>query len=273
MVEAAAGAAWLAGEPERGLVLVETAIGGLDQARDAERVASLLRLRAALRTQLLLPGQLDDLQAALRLAARPTRVRAQVLAELVGQLWLRDRDEEARPLAEELQALAERLGDEEFRIEAQIHPAGSRRVRFDGPVPLVAEVTAAAVAELHLADGGPVWASIKAAQVDVYPTCESPRCDDGPSPYPGARGVAPTGAQATPSTTYILAVAAPSRILRASAYPSLPYIDRGLHRRELDHHRASRRRIALEDFDGAAADDVAAAPALRLAAALVLYSS
>jgi len=123
VVEAAAGAAWLAGEPERGLVLVETAIGGLDQARDAERVASLLRLRAALRTQLLLPGQLDDLQAALRLAARPTRVRAQVLAELVGQLWLRDRDEEARPLAEELQALAERLGDEEFRIEAQIQLA------------------------------------------------------------------------------------------------------------------------------------------------------
>ena len=101
-------------------MLVETAIGGLDQARDAERVASLLRLRAALRTQLLLPGQLDDLQAALRLAARPSRVRAQVLAELVGQLWLRDRNEEARPLAEELQALAERLGDEEFRIEAQI---------------------------------------------------------------------------------------------------------------------------------------------------------
>jgi molybdate transport system ATP-binding protein len=53
---------------------------------------------------------------------------------------------------------------------AELHPAGDRaRVRFDGAVPLVAEVTAAAVAELHLAEGGPVWASLKATEVDVYP--------------------------------------------------------------------------------------------------------
>jgi molybdate transport system ATP-binding protein len=52
----------------------------------------------------------------------------------------------------------------------ELFPAGDRaRVRFDGPVPLIAEVTAAAVAELHLADGGPVWASLKATEVDVYP--------------------------------------------------------------------------------------------------------
>jgi molybdate transport system ATP-binding protein len=53
---------------------------------------------------------------------------------------------------------------------AELHPAGDRaRVRFEGAVPLVAEVTAAAVAELHLAEGGPVWASLKATEVDVYP--------------------------------------------------------------------------------------------------------
>jgi molybdate transport system ATP-binding protein len=52
----------------------------------------------------------------------------------------------------------------------ELFPAGDRaRVRFDGPIPLIAEVTAAAVAELHLADGGPVWASLKATEVDVYP--------------------------------------------------------------------------------------------------------
>jgi molybdopterin-binding protein len=33
----------------------------------------------------------------------------------------------------------------------------------------VAEVTPAAVAELALADGGPVWVSVKAAEVQVYP--------------------------------------------------------------------------------------------------------
>ena len=52
---------------------------------------------------------------------------------------------------------------------AELHPAGDRaRIRITGPVPLVAEVTAASVAELALADGGPVWASVKATDIDVY---------------------------------------------------------------------------------------------------------
>ena len=47
--------------------------------------------------------------------------------------------------------------------------AGDRvRVQIGGPVPLVAEVTPAAVAALHLGDGGPVWASVKATEVLVY---------------------------------------------------------------------------------------------------------
>jgi molybdate transport system ATP-binding protein len=44
------------------------------------------------------------------------------------------------------------------------------RVRVSGPIPIVAEVTPAAVADLHLADGGPVWVSVKATEVAVYPT-------------------------------------------------------------------------------------------------------
>ncbi len=43
------------------------------------------------------------------------------------------------------------------------------RVRVDGPLPVVAEVTPAAVSELALSDGGPVWVSIKATEVLVYP--------------------------------------------------------------------------------------------------------
>jgi molybdate transport system ATP-binding protein len=47
---------------------------------------------------------------------------------------------------------------------------GSRvRVGIDGEVPLVAEVTPAAVADLGLAEGEPVWASVKATEVSVYP--------------------------------------------------------------------------------------------------------
>jgi molybdopterin-binding protein len=37
-------------------------------------------------------------------------------------------------------------------------------------VPLIAEVTPASVAELRLADGGAVWASVKATDIDTYPS-------------------------------------------------------------------------------------------------------
>jgi molybdate transport system ATP-binding protein len=47
---------------------------------------------------------------------------------------------------------------------------GSRvRVGMDGEVPLVAEVTPAAVAELGLAEGEMIWATVKATEVTVYP--------------------------------------------------------------------------------------------------------
>ena len=123
VIETAAEAARLAGEPERGLPLVEAALGRLDRARDPARVASLLRLRAALRQQMVLPGQVDDLRTALALASAPTAVRAQILGQLVRALLLQDRHREAAPLAGELQALAEQLGDEGYRIEARIRLA------------------------------------------------------------------------------------------------------------------------------------------------------
>ena len=43
------------------------------------------------------------------------------------------------------------------------------RVRIEGEPPVVAEVTPAAVAELHLAEGTEVWVSVKATDVRVYP--------------------------------------------------------------------------------------------------------
>jgi molybdate transport system ATP-binding protein len=52
---------------------------------------------------------------------------------------------------------------------SDLHIAGDRaRVRITGDVPLIAEVTPAAVAQLRLADGGPIWASVKATDLDVY---------------------------------------------------------------------------------------------------------
>ncbi len=52
---------------------------------------------------------------------------------------------------------------------AGVDPEGDRwRIRLDGTVPLVAEVTPAAAAELRLADGGEVFAVVKATEIDVY---------------------------------------------------------------------------------------------------------
>jgi molybdate transport system ATP-binding protein len=44
-----------------------------------------------------------------------------------------------------------------------------RRVRLDGSVPVVAEVTVDGLASLGLAAGGAVWASVKATDLRVYP--------------------------------------------------------------------------------------------------------
>ena len=42
------------------------------------------------------------------------------------------------------------------------------RVALGGPLPLVAEVTPAAVADLALTAGQPVWATLKATDIEVY---------------------------------------------------------------------------------------------------------
>jgi molybdate transport system ATP-binding protein len=52
---------------------------------------------------------------------------------------------------------------------AELDVEGDRvRVAVEGPVPIVAEVTPAAVAELGLAPGREVWAAVKATEVEVY---------------------------------------------------------------------------------------------------------
>ncbi len=57
----------------------------------------------------------------------------------------------------------------EVPIEA-LEAAGNRvRVQLGGDVPLVAEVTPAAVADLGLGAGGRIWAALKATEIDVFP--------------------------------------------------------------------------------------------------------
>jgi molybdate transport system ATP-binding protein len=124
------------------------------------------------------------------------RPRSRYVAELVGVNLYRGRaDGAAVELAGGGRLIA--AGDHRGEVFAAVHPravalhrrlpegtprnvlagtadtldvVGDRvRVRVAGRVPIVAEVTPAAVGELHLADGGPVWASVKATEVTVYP--------------------------------------------------------------------------------------------------------
>ena len=55
------------------------------------------------------------------------------------------------------------------RAAALDHHGDRVRVRIDGELPIVAEVTPGAVTELELAEGAEVWVSVKATEVSVYP--------------------------------------------------------------------------------------------------------
>ena len=57
---------------------------------------------------------------------------------------------------------------------AEVQLAGDRvRVVLDEPLPLIAEITPGALTELGLVEGAPVWASVKATQIDVLGDSES----------------------------------------------------------------------------------------------------
>jgi len=120
ILELAADTARWAGEPERGLALIARALDGLDEEKDPERRAAALSRRAGLRRELLLPGQLDDLRDALRLASEPTTVRARIIAQYCWALRREDRNGAAEHYAGELSALASQLGDEERQAEASM---------------------------------------------------------------------------------------------------------------------------------------------------------
>jgi len=162
----AADAAHWAGEPERGLALVEAALaeaGGAGGAGGAGKQASLLLRRAGLRRELLLPGQLDDLWTAVRLAGGPTRVRAHVIAQLCWALRREDRHAEAEQFAKELQPLAGQLGDDECQAEAMILQAaiGAQKGEDNLDELWGGRDKAASIGSGHLE----VWAYLTAAHV------------------------------------------------------------------------------------------------------------
>lgn len=51
-----------------------------------------------------------------------------------------------------------------------VDPEGDRaRVHVEAPVPVTAEITMPSVDALHVAEGAPVWVSVKATEVEIYP--------------------------------------------------------------------------------------------------------
>jgi molybdate transport system ATP-binding protein len=138
-------------------------------------------------------GRITQTGGPAQVSARP---RSRYVAELVGVNLFRGR---AAGPAVELGggSVLVTAGDHDGEVYAAVHPhavalhrhrpegtprnvwagtadtldvVGDRvRVRVAGPLPIVAEVTPAAASELRLADGGPVWASVKATEVTVYP--------------------------------------------------------------------------------------------------------
>jgi ATP/maltotriose-dependent transcriptional regulator MalT len=112
VLQRAAQAAGACGEPERGLAFVRAALAELDDERDPERVALLLRRRAALRSDHGRAGAIDDLWKAERLVPDASPARTAVLALLGRLLVLLGRDDEAHPIVAETLELAERFGDD-----------------------------------------------------------------------------------------------------------------------------------------------------------------
>ncbi len=108
----AAEAAGACGEPDRGIAFVRAALAELDETRDPDRVAMLLRRRAKLNGDRGRPGLLDDLRRAERLVPSASLTRAEILAPLGRALMLLGRDEEARGIIEETLELAGRFGDD-----------------------------------------------------------------------------------------------------------------------------------------------------------------
>ncbi|WHO75538.1 AAA family ATPase [Rhizobium sp. BT03] len=136
VLELAADAACWAAEAEQGLAFVERALAEVDAERDSEQLAALLLQRAVMRQHTLIPGEIADLERALDHAVDPTRLRADGLGQFSRALILRGEFDRARLLGAELKDLAERLDDEEYRIEALIIAASvdmaSDSSRIDG---------------------------------------------------------------------------------------------------------------------------------------------
>ncbi|MGI5329931.1 ATP-binding protein [Actinomadura nitritigenes] len=110
LLETAAETACTAGDPRRGLPLVQRALDAADPARSPVESARLHALRAMLRAYQGHDGELDDLRAAVRLAAASPPDRVRTLAHLASRLLVHGAMDEGERLGREALELADAIG-------------------------------------------------------------------------------------------------------------------------------------------------------------------
>jgi DNA-binding CsgD family transcriptional regulator len=112
VLEAAADAAWSAGEDERGIGYASAALREIDPASEPARAAVMLERRGHMKWHLVRADGLDDLREALRLmpADPPSAARARMLAACARRMGMSN-EPGARATAEEALALARQTGD------------------------------------------------------------------------------------------------------------------------------------------------------------------
>ncbi|WP_367185146.1 AAA family ATPase, partial [Trebonia sp.] len=116
VLEEAAGAAHDAGEAQRGLAFVESALAELDESTDPVRVAMLLRQRFTFQKDLGLPGHMEDLDRALRLVPETVSRKARTQLLLAASHTICDAaSQRYKSLAEE----ALRLAREDHDVDAE----------------------------------------------------------------------------------------------------------------------------------------------------------
>ena len=136
VLEAAVGAAELAGEFDRGVILAKAALREIDVATEPVRAALLLETRGHLKKLLGLEDYPDDLREAVRLvpADPPSPARARVLEALAHDIHHRPGgwdDAEFRAHAEEAVAVARQTGDAATEAAALITLACARPLTGD----------------------------------------------------------------------------------------------------------------------------------------------
>ncbi|WP_344056744.1 ATP-binding protein, partial [Sphaerisporangium rubeum] len=117
VLEQAAEAAAVTGDPDLGLRFVKAALADLDETAEPERVARLMVRRSQFKSDKGKPGALDDLRYAERLAAKPSAARAHVLTRLGSYLMFINELVEGSALTTEALRIAREVGDEPREAE------------------------------------------------------------------------------------------------------------------------------------------------------------